>query len=667
MLFTFISAGVVLVDASETELCLRWRASAQNPPMITHIDDPSQPMVFAASELRRYLVDILDVALPDGPGRDGGPKIHLSLVNDPDLTDEGYEFRIDGDTFHITGGGDAGVVYGVYEFLRRYGDCRFSDLGLDGEYVPRMQSIEAKAAPIRMKPQLWYRGLQFGRFEDVQLTRQRIDWMAKNGLNYLTYRPAPPQQSDLAEVVPVDSPEQVRKLIGTHLTKAQFDQLFRPEVRMRGLKLDMNHHNLLYWLPTSQYLSEHPEYYSLIDGERGKTLKQLCICTSNTHAVNAVIENVRKYIRENPEVKIVGVIPEDGYGMCQCANCVAQDLDPNAAWKNGEQRNDSKSRRYASLVNAVANAIRDEFPDVRIGGAAYVDLAWPPIDIEIAPNTVFWVALYWRDSCRPIAPEDTSQRNKQFYQILQEWKEVYHGRLIVYEYYMGMNAQYSLPYPISEIICQDWDNLKNLGVGGATIQCMSSNHSAYTLNNLAFARCGWHDHVDHKQVLDDYLLGAYGSTAEEIRPIFNALLRVTRNYAGRTDDLLPQGRDNIRDIFSDELRGIKDKALASARQLATSDSERRQVDRLSAAMRYWEMAANISALRQQAQYMRDTNPKVALAVLDHVVQELWPELQDYAKTSIPPGWLAVTTLRKLEQWMHQDEAMRKAIVAKKSE
>jgi hypothetical protein len=203
--------------------------------------------------------------------------------------------------------------------------------------------------------------------------------------------------------------------------------------------------------------------------------------------------------------------------------------------------------------------------------------------------------------------------------------------------------------------------LKRLGIGGATIQCKSSNHSLYALNNLAFARCGWYDHVDHEQVLDDYLLGAYGSAAEAIRPIFEALLRVTRNYAGRTDDLLPQGRDNIRHIFSDELRRIKDEALASAGQQAASDGERRQVDRLSAAMRYWEMAANISGLRWQASFMRDTNPEVALAVLDRVVKDLWPEMQDYAGTSVPAGWFYCDTPRKLEQWMRQDRALRSPI------
>jgi len=659
-------AGSGWADASDTGAGLKWCASTQNPPSVTHVDDPSQPVAFAASELRRYLGQILDVDLAGTRTGVGCPTIQVSVSSDMDLTDEGYELKADGDTFSITGGGDPGVVYGVYEFLRRYGGCRFSDLGPDGEYVPRAPRIEAKAEPIRMKPKLWYRGLQFSRFEDIELTRRRIDWMAKNGLNYLIYKPVPPRDDKSDRALLTDPPAQARQLIGKHFTKAHFDQLFRPEVRKRGLKLDMNHHNLLYWLPPSRYLSEHPEYYSLIDGKRGKKLTQLCICTSNPDAVQIVIENVRRYIRENPEVKIVGVIPEDGYGMCQCAKCVAQDLDPRAAWKHGGQRNDSKSRRYVKLVNAVAHAIRDEFPDVLIGGAAYVDLAWPPTDIEIAPNTVFWVALYWRDSCRPMAPEHTSERNREFYEILQEWKRVYRGRLIVYEYYMGMNAQCSLPYPISETLCQDWDFLKALGIGGATIQCWSSNHSTYALNNLAFARCGWYDHVDHTRVLDDYLLGAYGSVAEEIRPIFDALLRVTRCYARRTEDLLPQGRDNIRHIFSDELRRITGEALESARHKADNDHERRQIDRLSAAARYWEMAANISALRWQAYYIREANPKVALALLDQVVHELWPTLQEYAKTSIPPGWLAVTTPRKLDQWMRQDEALRNEIAGQVS-
>ena len=42
--------------------------------------------------------------------------------------------------------------------------------------------------------------------------------------------------------------------------------------------------------------------------------KQLAMCTSNEEAVKTLVENVKRYLRDNPRVKVVGVIVEDGTG-----------------------------------------------------------------------------------------------------------------------------------------------------------------------------------------------------------------------------------------------------------------------------------------------------------------------------------------------------------------
>jgi len=648
-----------LAQATAGEAKPVWQASAQRPPVVTHPPNPSEPMALAAAELRSYLGRILRTKLPTKPPGDDTPTIHLCIAEDAGLSDEGYELHARGNSYRITGGGQLGLLFGAYEFLRRWGGCRFSDLGPDGEHVPRKQRIEADAGPLRMKPKLWYRGLQFYFGEDAELCRQRIDWMAKNGLNYIAYTPAP-EGTDPQTMFHIDratgkvvKPDQREVRYG----KAWFDRELRGAIRKRGLKLDMNHHNLLYWLPTGRYFKEHPEWYALVDGKRGGRPSQLCICTSNRQAVATLIDNVRKYLRENPEVKIVGVIPEDGYGMCQCEKCVGGDVDPKEAFRRTNPRieNRSKSSRYHKLLGSVALAIRDEFPDVLVGGAAYVDLLWPARHVELQPNTTVWVALYWRDGCRPMAPGNTSDRNQHFLDILQEWKKVYPGRLIVYEYYMGMSAQSSLPYPISEVICEDWIHLKRLGVEGATIQCWTENHSVYTLNNLAFARCGWYDRVDHAELLNDFLLGSYGSVADEIRPIFEGMIRDVRRHAKEKGDLLPSAGNVC--YFLDEVgRDTIRQALTAARKKADDDRQRRQIEKLAAAVRYWEMAAEVFALRAEASRLAKTDPKAALAVLEKALNQSCPRLQEYLKTSMPPGWQGV---RVAGMWTRATERMEK--------
>ncbi len=630
-----------------------WQASDSSPPVVLHPADAAPPVQFAAEELRSYLGRILGVSLAE---HSPGPAIRLQVRSDAELGDEGFEIRAEGANCWITGGAPLGVLFGAYEFLRRCGGCRFSDLGPDGEHVPRRAVIEVPREPLRLKPQLWYRGLQFIYTEDPDLARQRVDWMAKNGFNYVMHR------LFWEEALPADDAAElafmpVHRARDQRITQAWFDRELAPDIRRRGLKLDMNLHNLLYWLPPHRYFQNHPEWYALIDGQRSTKAAQLCICTSNAQAVATLVDNVKAYLRAHREVKIVGVVPEDGFGMCQCAKCVARDADPQAAFRRGGRysENPDKSTRYHRLLSQVADALRPEFPDVLVGGAAYVDLLRPAPHAALPENSNIWVALYWRDGCRPIAAQNTSKLNQGFYDILRQWQQAYRGRLTVYEYYMGMAAQKSLPYPMSEVICADWPNLKSLGVQGAVIQCWTSEHSVYALNNLAFARCAWSDRVDHDQVLDDYLLGAFGSVAEQVRPVFRGMLQKVRALAQGDKDLLPNA-ENVRIFWDADAVGPAQAAVDHARHKAVSDRERRQVDKLAAAVRYWSLAAEFFAAKAQADQLKKSDPRQYQVRLRQVLEDNWPPLAAQLR-ALPPGWGGALLPRT---WQRVLEPMRKA-------
>ena len=97
-------------------------------------------------------------------------------VSDPD---EGYElYPRDDSAFHISGGGPADVVYGAYEFLRRFCGCQFSGLGEEGEYIPARKEIAITCEKIRRNPKLWYRGLQFSkRRNEAQMLNCDENWV----------------------------------------------------------------------------------------------------------------------------------------------------------------------------------------------------------------------------------------------------------------------------------------------------------------------------------------------------------------------------------------------------------------------------------------------------------------------------------------------------------
>ncbi len=641
-----------------------WSISAERFPRIDYQPGAPEPLRYAAEELATYLRRIL------GPGKPapahGGPAIVLELADDEGLGDDGFELALRGETLTIRGHA-AGVVYGAFEFLRRFGGCSFAGEGPDCEYVPRREQIDVDVPVLRMRPKLWYRAYQFFYPEPRELSVQRFDWMVRNGLNFITYNARP---DDVPDHFTADDPPSGVPLSQEQIsyTVGWFNTNLLPEALKRGLQLDYNIHNLYHWLPPYRYFDQHPEWYALVNGKRvGELGQQLAICTSNEEAVSMLVANVKQFLRANPYVKIVGVIPEDGIGMCQCERCVRGDLDPKDAFrpylgnKLPAAENKSKSLRNARLVNHVAREVRDEFPHVLVGHAAYVDLEWPPEGLKLEPNVITWFAIYGRDGAHPLAADSPSPTNRFFFDLIRKWRQVHPGHLTVYEYYMGMDAQRSLPYPMAEGICRDWPNLKRIGVEGAIVQSWSSNHNSYGLNNLAFARLGWNDQVDFEGLMDEFLLGMFGRAASELKPVFVRMQQALKSVeAGTAGDSLYLSTYDVSDITKgsflpdaynigyllEQIGGdFLDGALGRAKQKAADARERRQVEYFAAVTVYWRKSAEALGieLRAMQAHRKGDKPRAAELYRQALVKE--QEASDYARTLPPRGWMSVTLPR----------------------
>lgn len=255
----------------------------KDPPCVCCQPDAVAPVKFAAAELRRYLTQILAVPIAEGAACGRRP-IELEVGAETGLGDEGYELTASAHTLRIRGGGAVGVVYGVYELLRRYAGCQFSGYAPDGEHVPRLDCIAVPKGTVRRKPKLWYRGMQFYGASKLEDMIANADWMAKNGMNYVMISPLldfMPASSDKTgnSVDPATGEIRFRGLHGRsgRYTIGWFREHLLPEIRKRGLKLDMNHHNLFAWLPPEVYFDQHPEWYPLGELVRNTTTEEVYI------------------------------------------------------------------------------------------------------------------------------------------------------------------------------------------------------------------------------------------------------------------------------------------------------------------------------------------------------------------------------------------------------
>ena len=124
--------------------------------------------------------------------------------------------------------------------------------------------------------------------------------------------------------------------------------------------------------PSAVYFDEHPEYFSLFEGKRipggneqGPVVGQLCL--TNPDVLKIVTNNVLERLRANPKTKIIDVSQNDNGRYCQCENCARIDAEE-----------ESQAGTMIRFVNAVAEEVEKEFPDVLVQTFAYQYTRKPP-------------------------------------------------------------------------------------------------------------------------------------------------------------------------------------------------------------------------------------------------------------------------------------------------
>jgi len=98
-------------------------------------------------------------------------------------------------------------------------------------------------------------------------------------------------------------------------------------------------------------------------------------------------------------------------------------------------------------------------------------------------------------------------------------------------------------------------------------------------------------------------------------------------------------------------------AMASARHKASDNRQRRQVEKLAAAVRYWGLAAELLQLSAEAGRLKNSGPQEALVVLRRAVDEKWPQLAAQLR-AMPPGRAGVLLPRT---WQRVVEPMKKTL------
>jgi len=533
---------------------------------------------YAAEELQRYLERISGVKLPittdDQPMSSReillGDNAHvhrLGLQVDPaKLGPEGFLLRTLQDHLLIIGGRPRGTLYGVYALLEEKLGVRW--LTPEVEHVPRTTRVELPFLNEIQKPALEYREVFW-----TEMLRD-ADFAARHRLNGHHYRLTEKHGGRGAVFYPF-----------VH----SFDQLIPRET-----------------------CEQNPEFWPMVEGKRVSGYVQRCL--SNPNLVKTAVEQVRRWLEEHPEATIIDVSQNDTGNWCQCPECRAFD-----------EAEGSPAASLIRFVNAIAESIEKDHPDVHVETLAYQYSRKPPKNLRPRRNVI--IRLCSIECCFSHPLESCpSKENRLFREDIEEWQAV-SPLLYVWDYTTNF-AHYIQPFPNLEVLQSNVRFFVKHGVKGLFEQGNYSpggNGEMAPLRAYVLAKLLWNPDTDVQKHIDDFLKGYYGEAARAIRAYIKLLHRKVREKNVHLHIYDPPTSPFLDDEFLEEAEKLFDEA----QRLADSEEVRFRVQVARLPVWYVKLATNRVKGEERLGLLRRFL-EVALKVgVTHISEGV--KLEDWAK------------------------------------
>lgn len=519
--------GIVLTQNNQSDYCIVVSAQADAVDL------------YAAEELQAILGKISDVTLPivrdNGElptcavllGRNRHVEKMAANLDFPGLGSEGFTLRSQDKCLIIAGNTGRGTLYGVYTLLEDYLDCRWYAAGVYS--LPPQDTIILPEIADTQVPVLDYREVYYADAMDPVLAGRL-------------------------------------KLNGNASTMKDGQMTFE---RHAGWATWC--HTAFAFVPPETYFDDHPEYYSLLDGQR--QAKQLCF--SDPGVFEVVCERVRQ-LMDQPMDFAPGVnkpLPrqggpiwadaEDRYwdvsqmdlngGACECPACRALD-----------QEHGSHMGSLLTFINKLARA----FPEKTISTLSYQYTRKPPRGIRPESNVSIMLCNIECTRGWPIADSPFDQ-DQAFVKDIRDWSRI-SDTLFIWDYVVNFSHLYS---PNPNLFIQQ-DNIKffiDHHVKG--IFCQGSRELGgefCELRNYLLAKLLWNPNVDVNQVIDEFLVGYYGPGALPIRRYID-LLHSHAQDAGRDFGINESPQAHVDNFLSESLLGQYNRLFDQAERLTRHD------------------------------------------------------------------------------------------------
>jgi hypothetical protein len=500
-----------------TLLAISFARGAVQEATIVLPPTPTRVEKFAAAELGKYLeaatgvkATIANTAATSGPvffvGNLGDDKSRLAQagfpiakLGDAPLIEEGVCLDSDGKQTLLVGQGERGALNAVYTYLEEAVGCHWPEPGRD--FVPKLTDWHPSPIHRVVNPQLYWRGWANHGKLSLAFAIKMMDWAAKNRMNSVQLFPAPYQeyQQDGGE--------------------------FLNDLLDRGIRPNVGGHSRDYFLNGKLYLAQHPEWFADEKGKKSEQLNYEDFDSLPTYAANVIA-----YLKKHPEIQIVSLWPDDGYGFNPMTS-----KDKNA------------TDILLTYVNKLAEAIHAEVPNVKCEFLAYIIYTAAPLSTKPVPWMIPTFCEHYgsfgaRDHWHPIT--DDRAANKQLREELKKWIAV-SNQVTTFSYYGDDCIKHFLYNPLYDVMVSDCAYYHSIGLAGNfflftnPMSWWSNAETAY-----AYARASWDKDATPGQIENDYYASLYGPAAKPMQEFSRTIKALY--------DLAP-GKSNIPGTYVGEI------------------------------------------------------------------------------------------------------------------
>ncbi len=376
-----------------------------------------------------------------------------------DMGEESLRIRIGAKNIVIAGGRSRGTLYGVYEFFERYCGVRF--LTADQTHFPDPGLLQPlKEDDFSYTPPFSFRWSYYKENADRQ------DFAARMRVN----------------TVVTDE-----KLGGS-------------------TRQTLIGHSYCRWITTEKYGKTHPEYFSLIDGERKCALptEHTEPCVTNPEVIDIITQGVLADLDANPAMENVVVAQNDNDAYCRCPACEAIN-----------QREGTPMGANLALVNAVAERVEKRYPKVKIGTLAYWYTRKAPKTIVPRKNVQIQLCSIECCTLHPIS-DPNCPMNREFHEDMLAWKAIC-DNVWIWNYNTNFHY-YDLPFPNLYVIGPNLRLFRDNHARGVFMQANGNGNAGEfcDLRNYVLSRSLWDPSLDSAALVEEFCSLHYQEAAPTI-------------------------------------------------------------------------------------------------------------------------------------------------------